>query len=287
MRRSSGWHCTRFIPALCVAAAFLAAAGAADGPPRGGSSECASWPPYAAQVVLSYGTYTVCVWASLEDPAPSAYRVVTIERDGQLLVCVDWATGLGTLSGTDIDASGWPNVVIESYSGGAHCCFATYVYDLADTLVPVELPPSPGGNAAGEFVDLDGDGVFEVLTADDSFAYTYCAFAGSPAVRVVLAYDALEQRYVPASSRFPDLYADEIERDTQRARGALLASADLGWDGTPKCEVLPLVLDHLYSGDVGAAWDALDAWYPFSDKDVFRGEIEATVNASPYYAGAH
>ncbi len=118
-------------------------------------------------------------------------------------------------------------------------------------------------------------------TADDSFAFT-CA--GSPAVRVVLAYDALGQRYLPASPDYPELYVPELERDTERARAALSTGADLGWDGTPKCEVLPLVLDLLYSGDPDGAWRALEAHYPFPDRDAFRVEIETVVNASPYFA---
>jgi hypothetical protein len=235
---------------------------------------------------VRYGDYDVRVWASCDESAPSYYRAVTIECEGQILACHDWATGLGGLSGADIDRSGWPNVVIETYSGGAHCCFAAYVYDLAEDLVPIGLPASPGGNAGAEFVDLNGDGIFEVLTADDSFAYAYCSYAGSPAVRVVLEYDATERRYMPASPAYGGLYAADIVRDTMRAENAGSADADLGWDGTPKCEVLPLVLDYLYSGDADAAWGALELYHPFPDRDAFRAEIEAAVAASPYFAAS-
>ncbi len=200
------------------------------------------------------------------------------------LACADWATGLGPLSGVDFDRSGYPNVIIESYSGGAHCCFSTAVYDLGDTLIPIGLPPSPGGNSPGEFVDLDGDGVVEFRTADDSFAYAYCAFAGSPAVLVILEYSSAERRFVPAGPAHADLYRDEIERDTARAEAALAGGAEGGWDETGKCEVLPLVLDYLYSGDPESAWAALERFYPYSDRDAFRAEIEGVVNASPYYA---
>jgi hypothetical protein len=159
------------------------------------------------------------------------------------------------------------------------------VFDLGDVFLELTLPPSPGGNAGAAFVDLDGDGTHEVVTADDAFAYVYCCYACSPAVRVVLALDPARRRYVPASYRFPALYAADLAQDTARAARARAGlEPRCAWDGTPKCEVLPLVLDNLYSGDRLAARRALDAYYADPDRDAFWAEIEATVAASPYFA---
>jgi hypothetical protein len=246
--------------------------------------ECTPWAPYACERTECYGEYVVRVWKSLDPMAPGYYRVATVDRDGVRWLCEDWITGLGPQSGTDIDGTGYPDLILESYSGGAHCCFVTLVYDLAETLVAVGLPPSPGGNAPGEFVDLNGDAVLEFVTRDDSFAYAYCAFAGSPAVLAILEYSPEDGKYVAASCRYPTLYEDEIERDMGLARARGCEGSDGGWDGTGKCAVLPLVLDYLYSGDSAAAWAALATYYPEADRDTFRAEIESTVNESPYYA---
>jgi hypothetical protein len=269
------------VGALVIAAAL---GGAVQAPEIGIPDVDAPWPPSAVERMERYGDYVVRVWKSLDEAAPSYYRVVTIDRGDARLVCLDWATGLGELSGQDIDGSGYPNVIIESYSGGAHCCFETLVYDLAETPLPIGLPASPGGNAPGEFVDLNGDSVFEFQTCDDSLAYAYCCYAGSPCVPAVLVYDSGQGRYVPKSYAYPEIYRDEIRRDTERAKLALTGGGDAGWDGTPKCDVLPLVLDYLYSGDPEAAWEALEAYYLFPDRDAFLAEIEAVVGASPYFA---
>ena len=262
----------------------VALGGAVQAPEIGIPDVDSPWPPSEVERMERYGDYVVRVWKSLDETAPSFYRVVTIDRGDARLVCLDWATGLGRLSGQDIDGSGYPNVVIESYSGGAHCCFDTFVYDLAETLVPIGLPASPGGNAPGEFVDLDGDSVFEFRTCDDSFAYAYCCYAGSPCVPATLVYDSGQRRYIPKSYAYPEIYRDEIRLDTEHAKLALTGGGDAGWDGTPKCDVLPLVLDYLYSGDPEAAWDAFETYYLFPDRDAFRAEIEAVVGASPYFA---
>lgn len=60
------------------------------------------------------------------------------------------------------------------------------------------MPASPTGNQCGRFEDLDEDGIYEFLSVDDSFAYRYCAYAGTPIVRVVLKYEP-GAGYVPAS----------------------------------------------------------------------------------------
>lgn len=267
--------------AVLVLAAAVFCAGSAPG--FSGPPVDVAWPPLELETSTRLAGYDIRVWVSRNDMAPGFYRVITIERDGVVLTRHDEAVGLGRLTGTDIDGSGRPNAIVECYSGGAHCCSTTYVYDLAEDLMAIELPPSPGGNAGADFVDLDGDGTYEVLTADDSFAYAYCSYAASPAVRVVLALDFITRRYVPASFRYPDLYATDIVRDTERAKEAETGD-DSGWDGTPKCVVLPLILDCLYSGDADAAWRALDAYYPSPDREAFRAEIERTVGASPYFA---
>jgi hypothetical protein len=101
---------------------------------------------------------------------------------------------------------------------------------------------------------------------------------------VLLEVSPDEGRYLPRSYAHPEIYRDEICLDTERAQAAAAGGADWGWDGTPKCEVLPLVLDYLYSGDPDAAWDALETYYRFPDRDAFRAEIEAAVGASPYFA---
>lgn len=277
--RGAAWAIVSRALGVAALAAWCVAGDTAPIPPALPDAE---WPPFRLEMSTRCAEYDVRVWASADETAPSYYRVVTIERDGVVLRQHDWAVGLGSLTGSDIDGNGRPNAIVECYSGGAHCCFVTYVYDVGDDLVSVGLPPSPGGNVEPRFVDLDDDGVYEVLTADDSFAYLYCCYAETPFVRVVLEYDAGARRYVPASPAYPHLYVDEIALDTERAAAAGFDGS--GWDGTPKCEVLPLVLDYLYSGCAEAAWQALDMYYPLPDRETFRSEIESIVNGSPYFS---
>jgi hypothetical protein len=238
---------------------------------------------YACDKGIFIAPYLIRHW---KDSTPSGLPlsgIATIDKGAKRLLLVDFATSLDDLSGTDITGEGNPDVIIETYSGGAHCCSATFVYDLGPTLAKVDVLSSPNGNSCGSFQDLDGDGVYEFVDADDSFAYRYCAFAVSPAVRVILKYEP-GVGYVPASPEFAHLYAGDIARHTRWAECADEGAAREGWDDTPKCAVLPLVLDYLYSGQIEKAWGALSHYYTFPDVESFRADIWAVVSQSPYFA---
>ncbi|RLE29445.1 hypothetical protein DRJ27_04645 [Candidatus Acetothermia bacterium] len=239
--------------------------------------------PDAGQLIqeLRFGPYTVRLWE--EGEAANRYSLVVIERDGKL---VFKRTGsqlhLDPLTGRDITGEGNPDVIIRGYSGGAHCCFYTIVCDLGEELRIYATPDSPEGNCPGEFVDLDGDGTYEFVTCDDSFAYRYCCYAGSPAVKAVLRL-VPGKGFVPVSPEFSQLYEEDIRRHTEMAEAAREKGKGSGWDGTTKCEVLPLVLNLLYSGRIEEAWQALERYYRFPDMDTFRAEIWETVSNSLFF----
>jgi hypothetical protein len=228
------------------------------------------------------GSYAVRLWRNTAADSWRFDNIATISAGGQTLVQIELASGLGALTGTDITGEGHPDVVIETFTGGAHCCFSTRVYDLGPTLTKVlETPES---NCGGQFEDLDGDGVLEFVTCDDLFAYVYCAYAFSPFVQVILQYEP-ERGYVPVSPRFAHLYAEAMATHTRLAEET---SADDtgGWDGTNKCAVLPLVLDYLYTGQADQAWSALTQFYHYPDRLLFWAEVVQAVAESPLYVPA-
>jgi hypothetical protein len=241
---------------------------------------------YAVEEERQIGDYVVRLWRNTASEGLSFDNVATLSgpgkpevRPGKPEVRIEQVAELGAETGTDLTGEGNPDVVFRVYTGGAHCCFSTVVYDLGPTLIKVlETPLS---NCDGRFEDLDGDGVAEYVTCDDRFAYAYCAYAGSPAVQVVLQYDP-EQGYVPASPHFVDHYARAIAKHTQQAESA--RPGEMGeWDATAKCGVLPLVLDYLYTGQQDRAWQAFSQYYDEPDALLFWTEIVQAADDSPLY----
>jgi hypothetical protein len=161
------------------------------------------------------------------------------------------------LSGQDLTGDGAPEFIVKEYSGGAHCCHSTIFCSLGDELEVLYLEDSPCGNVAGRFIDLNGDGVYEFVTSDDSFAYRYCCYACSPPVLVVMKY-VPGTGFVPASPEFADLYEEEIREHTALAEWALTRwqAGGISFE-TYRCGILALVLDYLYSGRIaqgGRPW---------------------------------
>jgi hypothetical protein len=234
-------------------------------------------PGYEIESEQSIGGYTVRLW---QDPANDYFgKVLILAAPGQPDITIGGITRIEALTGNDITGEGNPDLVVELFTGGAHCCFSTIVYDLGPT--PTKVLETPLSNCSGRFENLDADNIPEYHTCDDLFAYRYCSYAASPMADVVLQYQA-GVGYVPASPRFPQIYADEIITHTTWAQNAQPAGWG-EWDGTSKCAVLPIVLDYMYMGQPALAWGVMDQLYNFPDKYLFWAEIVRSISQSPLY----
>jgi hypothetical protein len=238
-------------------------------------------PVYALQTELPFGDYVVRLWKDTAADSPIYDNIIDISASGEAPIQIENVSKLDDATGTDVNGDGLPEVVIETYSGGAHCCFTNLIYTMSGSSIR-EILHSVESNCGGLLKDLNGDGIMEYDTCDDSFAYTYCPFVASPAVRVVYAYDSSKGVYAPATPKFANLFADQITQDTQRAQQGKPGD-DGEFDNTNKCSVLPVVLDYLYSGQTDQAWTALSQYYTQPDAATFRADIEKTVFNSPRY----
>jgi hypothetical protein len=230
------------------------------------------------------GPYAIRLWrnTSEDDFGFPFDSIATISALEQPTVQIENSVGLGDLTGTDITGEGNPDVIVERYTGGAHCCFSTIIYDLGPKMTRVM--ETPESNCGGRLEDLDGDGIYEFVTCDDLFAYVYCCYAGSPVVGVILKYEPGEG-YVPASPSFAEAYDEDIARDRELAEGAS-PGENCEWGNDTKCQVLPLVLDYLYLGQVDEAWSEFDRLYDYPDAALFRSEIEQMVSDSPLFVSS-
>lgn len=223
--------------------------------------------------------YAIRFWRNLNDPL-GFESIVLIEAAGQPSIRVEMASAINDLTGSDLNADGYPDVIVETYSGGAHCCFGTQVFSLRPNGAALILQ-KPESNAGGYFEDLNADGISEFVTYEDSLAYQYCPYAAGVSAKVIMAYDPGQDRYIPASPRFPEQYADEISSNEGRA---LAAPGELGeWDSTNICAVLPLALDYLYIGQPDQARTEFYNRYSGLDTDQKWSEVLQVVQGSPLY----
>jgi hypothetical protein len=79
----------------------------------------------------------------------------------------------------DLEPGGEPSVVLDLYSGGAHCCSIAQVFSYDPAAGTYAVKEHDFGDPGYRFVDLQHNGLNEFLTADDSFAYEFTDFAAS------------------------------------------------------------------------------------------------------------
>jgi subtilisin-like proprotein convertase family protein len=182
------------------------------------------------------------------------------------LACHDCAvSGYNTLLGPsplavrDLDGDGEPEVLLDLYTGGAHCCFYTVIlrFDGSRYRGSVAFWGDPGYSLR----DLNGDGPPEFLTADDRFAYAFTSYAGSALPVQVRRYDHgaltdVTDQYLylvrsDARSLWQEYLKDHAQPEADM-RGLLA-----GW-----------LADEYRLGQQDAAWKQIEAAYS-------RGELSA------------
>jgi hypothetical protein len=139
---------------------------------------------------------------------------LSIQQKGRLMVTVsDWA--ILRVDCADFNNDKTFELLVSSYSGGAHCCETVHVWALEKK--PRKLLEYAAGNAGGfELKDLDGDGRQELLLGDDSFAYfgDLC-YACSPSQLPLVACSG-DRGFQDCTRKFPDVLNAALERSAQR-----------------------------------------------------------------------
>jgi subtilisin-like proprotein convertase family protein len=156
----------------------------------------------------------------------------------------------------DLDADGEPEVIVDEYTGGAHCC--TYSLLFRRTGARYSSSLHRWGNAGYRLVDLDRDGRPELRSSDDRFAYAFTAYAAS--LEPVQIWHFERGRLVDVTRSFQAvvaadarsawrLYLRERKARPREVRGVLAA-----W-----------LADELLLGRGGDGWRALEEAYRRGD----------------------
>lgn len=254
-------------------------------PPQPPYSEMYPESTYTMTQEQIIGGFALRLW---EDPSADEFmfsNIATLQWDdgfGGGFIQVEMVAEIDSLTGTDINTDGFPDIIIKTYSGGAHCCSSAHVYSLQPQN-PIKIYEGRESNCPINFADVDMNGVYEILTCDDSFAYLYCPYASSYAQQVILKYDPSWMTYIPATAELIGVMSDfHFQVDISTAQSAV-DGAYGEWDGTTKCQMLPAVIGYLYTNQPNLAWQTLNTYYTAPDIAEFRAQIEAIVFSSPLY----
>jgi subtilisin-like proprotein convertase family protein len=151
----------------------------------------------------------------------------------------------------DLDADGEPEVLLDVFTGGAHCCVHSLIYRYDPTRHRYRLAVHDWGNVGYRIVDLDRNGQPELRSADDRFAYAFTSYAGS--VFPVRIWHYRHGRLVDVTRSFPGL----VRADAANAWRAYLSLRRTD----PRGALAAWLADQCLLGRQDEGWRKVDAAY--------------------------
>ncbi len=189
----------------------------------------------------------------------------------------------------DLDGDKQEELVLQTFSGGAHCCFSYLVFSLGDT--PALMARLEARDSGAMIKDADGDGIAEFHAADMAFDYFGASHASSVHPPIVLLYQNgsfhlaahLMRKPAPAEAEWQKR-VDSVRADWDNKEVMGMTFEDEEWGKAPP-SLWGNMLDLIYSGNGELAWKFLDELWPDGKpgKDAFRKDFEAQLGKSDYY----
>lgn len=108
----------------------------------------------------------------------------------------------------DLDNNGSDEIIVRNYSGGAHCCTNTTIYDWNGTTFSVAETGFIDGMGAW-LEDINGDGQAEFVIPHQGFLYRFGSYAESYPPDMIFKYQTGE--LTEATHEFPDHIRQQAE----------------------------------------------------------------------------
>jgi len=230
--------------------------------------------PYAQYdpIRFIYGKYTL---ESFYDSVNYSSKLI-VSR-GSLLVYSSVSSDLiSDIKAYDFSGDGSKEIVIEYYSGGAHCCFSLNICSIYNDKYTV-LDSLYLGNSYYEAIDLNNDGELELVSSNDMFAYAFTNFAQS---RFSIAiYSFKNNKLNPANKDFEkEVLAhikelkDELNEYTKNGFECPKSAEEETFNtdaGAVQAILAPIVADYESIGMSEKGYELINTVYTCPDKDKF------------------
>ncbi len=151
----------------------------------------------------------------------------------------------------DLDSDGLSEVIVQNYSGGAHCCTNTAVYSWQNNkFTRIESGYLDG--SGGSFEDLDSDGLSEFISADNRFLYLFSSYAGSFPPPLISTFKGGE--FTETTRQYPALIREQIAQIEK-------TFADKNYEGERNGLLAGYVAMKSLVGEYDAGWAYMLAHY--------------------------
>lgn len=206
-----------------------------------------------------------------------SYLLVTSKDKGTVMQA-DCIERIVSLTADDLDADGNAEILMETYTGGAHCCTSLYLgkvsnesFSFTDTVY--------WGNCGFEIKDLDNDGKKEITGCLDMFAYFYTNFSQSKFPLII--YSLRNNRLEVVNKEHKNRVNANIKEHKTELKEYLKKGFDCAKKVNGKYDVFntdagavqailaAIVADYHSLGNVQKGYDYVDEVYGCPDKNNF------------------
>jgi hypothetical protein len=182
----------------------------------------------------------------------------------------------------DITGDGVPDVMVNYYTGGAHCCFESYFINLGSTAEIVEHFDAANSGLGALRKSPKGGLLFE--TADNAWAYWRTSFAESPLPRLIMEFENNKLRPNFDLMKKPAPSITSLRAKARAERAKVSTEPYTGDEGSMEYPFWGEMLELIYTGSEQAAWQYFEMVWPpkRQGKELFLRDFKAQL-AESYY----
>ena len=208
------------------------------------------------------------------------FEIYSLNGDGE------FGNDLNRLILKDINKDGLQDLIVSSFSGGAHCCYELYIFGLGAEFK--NLFKLDGGSSGFQIKDINNDGIYEIITKDWNFAYWEAPYALSPATEIIFTYN--NGKYILAIDLMRNRISDSnYILQLGRQIKSKFDKEDTS-DGKLIQQGIPVdlwkgMLDLIYTGNGDKAFNLVDIAWPETKegKNQFIHEFKVQLAKSKYW----
>jgi hypothetical protein len=207
--------------------------------------------------------------------------VLKVKKDKKTIFKETYYDGITELKEYDLDNDGKKEILIEMYSGGAHCCSSLFAGEIQKGKF-VYTDSILWGNSYYEIKDLNGDKKFEISGVNDMFAYAFTNYAQSQ--MNILIYGYKNKKFVNVTKSFPELVnkqIDDMKTELKPYQDNGFKCPELNEEtfntdaGAVKAILAVIVADYNTMGQTFKGYEFIDANYTCPDKERFTNILKS------------
>ena len=186
-------------------------------------------------------------------------------------VTYDLSGGFGVL---DLDGDREPEIIVDTYTGGAHCCTISLIYRYDPKQKHYIQTEWNWQHSSYQIEDLDQDGIPEFLSGDDRFAYQFASYAGSG--RPIQIWQYRQGEFTDVTRQYPQKVYQNAHEHWQNYQAAQA-------QGNETKGMLAGYLAAKYLlGQGEDGWLRVKQAYQQGDRQVFFDELQQFLQATGY-----